>query len=125
MRQIDNPRTSLLAVLTFYFRYRDSDEEIDTDDHEIKHLEKLKQKIEERKKTITLAKSTESDVNTINQQKTVESVATNEDIKEGDPEPITEHKKLPKPKKLVKENISQEFKVLGVNEFEKKVKVST
>lgn len=107
----------------FHFRYRDSDEDIDTVDQEAKHFEKLKQKIEERKKTFAKTKQLELDSSTINEKELVETVVENhDDVQDDDPEPITEEVEVQNKKKT--EKVSHEFKVLGNNDFERKAKVS-
>lgn len=104
------------------FRYRDSDDDIDTVDQETKQLEKLKQKIEERKKTFIRTSSS-----VIYASSKEES---NENKNESVPEPIETPETIPveieepKSKKPLKEKTSHEFKVLGINEFETKAKVS-
>lgn len=86
----------------------------------------MKQKIEERKRTLHKNKLLDSDADSIN-TKQVETLVINQDNnleeKENEAEAINENIEAPKPKKQAKDKLTHEFKVLGINEFEKKPKV--
>lgn len=106
-------------------RYRDTNEEVDLVKQETIHLEKLKQKIEERKKLNNVTKT--PDIITLKlQPKTHEREANlipqdKNTVKQENEE--IENKEVKIENKLFKEKLSSEFKVLGTNEFEKKIKV--
>lgn len=107
-------------------RYRDTNEDIDWVDRESKNLERLKQRIEERRKAHVDHKQsnfiTLKEIKTINEEKkTHENYLKNIDEsheQEGVSENATKSLNINKKQKPL-----NEFKVLGVNEFEKKIKV--
>ncbi|KAJ0182616.1 hypothetical protein K1T71_001985 [Dendrolimus kikuchii] len=108
-------------------RYRDTSEVVDLMTQESVHLEKLKQKIEERKKLHATNK--ESDIIIIKQPQPKEDQRDTElslqDIKiVEDEENNNEDRELTTRDKPLKEKSLSEFKVLGTNEFKKKIKVS-
>ncbi|KAJ8735469.1 hypothetical protein PYW07_007089 [Mythimna separata] len=110
-------------------RYRDVNEDVvvDVAEQEAKNLEKLKKRIAERKSAYATKKT--SDVITLKPQKAVEE--PKEDHVElievagsvEETKPDNNINTIPKQDRK-KAKLSNEFKVLGVNEFEKKAKVS-
>ncbi|KAF9816084.1 hypothetical protein SFRURICE_003635 [Spodoptera frugiperda] len=111
-------------------RYRDVEEDaaVDIAEQEAKHLEKLKKKIAERKSAYASKRT--SNVITLKPQKEVvePKKVDSEDNKEApkiDEEAKTDSNTdvIQKPDKK-RAKPTQEFKVLGVNDFEKKAKVS-
>ncbi|CAH0592344.1 unnamed protein product [Chrysodeixis includens] len=108
-------------------RYRDKDEDVDLAEQEAKHLERLKKRIAERK-TAYSVKKTLNEI-TLKPQKPIEEPKTEPiQIQEAPTEKIQEPS-LDKTenntqKQSKKAKPSHEFKVLGVNDFEKKTKVS-
>lgn len=113
----------------FFCRYRDINEDVvvDVAEQEAKHLEKLKKKIAERKSAYATKKT--SDVITLKPQKAAEKPKDNVELNKDEvAEPVQEIKtdSIATPvqnqdKKKAKP--SHEFKVLGINDFEKKPKV--
>ncbi|KPI94776.1 putative ATP-dependent RNA helicase Dbp73D [Papilio xuthus] len=110
-------------------RYNGENVDEDIIDRETKHLQRLKQKIEERKKShetqkvldvITLKQDEEKVLNIENQVHVEESVTV--DLKEDANYDLPDEKKSEKRKKDTNEK-GIEFKVLGLNDFEKKSKV--
>lgn len=114
----------------FLYRYRDANEDVVADiaEQEAKHLEKLKKRIAERKSAYATKKT--SDVITLKPQKVLEEpkedhVELKKEVAQTGDEAKTDtndtnavykqDRKKAKP--------SHEFKVLGVNDFEKKTKV--
>ncbi|XP_063548814.1 probable ATP-dependent RNA helicase Dbp73D [Cydia strobilella] len=112
-------------------RYRDPGEDIDLFTHETKQLQKLKQKIEERRKTHSTFK--QLDVITLKQEtaactksdhsfnpKPAISIQAEED-KDETVDNIIDN--TIQPQKIVEQKPNFEFKVLGTDSFEKKTKV--
>lgn len=103
-------------------RYRDINEDVDIAEQEAKHLEKLNKRIAERKSAYATKKK--SDVITLRPQKPIE---------ESKKELVQSIAEVPKKEqkeedtqggiKTYNTKPSHEFKVLGVNDFEKKTKV--
>ncbi|KAM3967577.1 putative ATP-dependent RNA helicase Dbp73D [Aphomia sociella] len=110
-------------------RYRDSNEEINLAELESRNLEKLKQKIEERRKACDSRQQsnviTLKQLPTKNEKLTIEK--TSVDIKDIDDQKLEISEISADKTKSYNENQNQkpfhEFKVLGINEFEKKTKV--
>lgn len=109
------------------YRYRDKDEEIDLAEQEAKHLERLKKRIAERK-TAYSVKKTLNEI-TLKPQKPAEEpksepILNQEESVEKKQEPLVDKTDNNIQKQSSKKaKPSHEFKVLGVNDFEKKTKV--
>lgn len=117
----------MLRVLWCFYRYRETNDDVDITDQETKHLEKLKQIIEERKKVV---KKTTPDVITLKakkntkEEKQIENNDANDELEsEVNLSVEVEEPPAKKPAKEKAEKPTHEFKVLGINEFEKKTKV--
>lgn len=106
-------------------RYRDAEEEVNLADQESKNLEKLRQNIEKRKNAFINRKNIEVTTQKTEPVKLPEPTVSVE-IQKSDDEPIkilkSEELKIKETTKLSTK--FQDFKVLGVNDFEKKAKVS-
>ncbi|XP_075971201.1 putative ATP-dependent RNA helicase Dbp73D [Anticarsia gemmatalis] len=116
-------------------RYKDDNEGIDIAEQEAKHLENLKKRIAERKSAFVTKKP--AAVITLKPQKVEESHIPEKvqkvDIKQvkddkttqSEQETVTETTESKKQKQESKKpKLSNEYKVLGVSDFEKKIKVS-
>ncbi|XP_059045993.1 probable ATP-dependent RNA helicase Dbp73D [Achroia grisella] len=105
-------------------RYRDNNEEVDWVDQESKNLEKLKQKIEERRKTCVDHKQSNNiilkEVKAIDDEKVTHKNEV-KDIQEYHKQEVAATGTIKSPN-IQKQNL-HEFKVLGIKEFEKKIKV--
>lgn len=101
-------------------RYRETNEEVDEIDQETKRLQELKKRIEERKKAFALNKK--SDVITLQQPAIEKQDISLNDIEVEKTIVCSEEPKTEAKKKESKHRT--EFKVLGVDDFEKKTKVN-
>ncbi|CAG9796702.1 unnamed protein product [Diatraea saccharalis] len=103
-------------------RYRETPDDLDTASQERINLEKLKKNIEERKRVNLNSKISVDCLNPI--EITINNNEEDDDvIKINNFEPDKIHSDEPNVKLLGKNNVHHEFKVLGVNDFEKKPKV--
>lgn len=123
--------SSISVLIKTFNLFRYNGENIDEDliDRETKHLQRLKQKIEERKKThgkqkvlnvITLKQDEEKVLDSKNQVHVEKIVSV--DLEDGN-KSLPDENKTEKRKKGANDKGS-EFKVLGLNDFEKKSQVT-
>lgn len=102
-------------------RYTEANEDVDIIDQETKHLQELKKRIEERKKAFALNKK--PDVITLQQPVNEKRYEALKDLKL-DKTVVSIEKSPPEAKKAKNDSKpTTEFKVLGVDDFEKKAKV--
>lgn len=103
-------------------RYKDPKEEENLIGQETKHLEKLKQRIEERKRLNDVNKA--PNIITLKEQKSIVEINNEEPSQQvkiiENEDHIVERKRK---NESLREKSFPEFKVLGSNEFEKKTKV--
>lgn len=103
-------------------RYTEANEDVDIIDQETKHLQELKKRIEERKKAFALNKK--PDVITLQQKINEKRDEVLKDL-ELDKTVVSIEKSPPEAKKKKTDSKpTTEFKVLGVDDFEKKTKVN-
>ena len=120
----------IVIFINIFYRYRDVNEDVVVDiaEQEAKHLEKLKKRIAERKSAYATKKT--SNVITLKPQKVVEEpkedlveLKEKEVAKTGEEAKIENSTNVTQKQDRKKAKPSHEFKVLGVNDFEKKTKV--